>query len=67
MKLHKRVMLVQAATCDISDAILKAVEKHDLTYGEIVMILGGELQSFAKYQIREERHPGDPDARGGLE
>ena len=65
MKLHERVMIVQQASHEISTAILTVVEKHKLTYGEITMILGGELQSFAKYQIRGERHPDDPERCGG--
>lgn len=67
MKLHPRVMIVQKASNEISEAILTFVAQYQLTYGEIMMILGGELQSFAKYQIREERRPDDPDMPGGLE
>lgn len=39
-------------------------EVHKLTYGEWFSILGGEIAGLAKYLIRTERHPNDPDKGG---
>jgi hypothetical protein len=43
----------------------------DLTDGETLAtisdVLGGEVATLAKYMIRAERHPGNPDTPGGLE
>jgi hypothetical protein len=44
-----------------------AVAEYELTYGEIVRIIGTEKLSLAKYHIRYERHPEDPDKPGGVE
>jgi hypothetical protein len=66
MQIHERVMIVQRAELDLREFFGQLVKKHDLTWGEIAMILGGTLQAYAKYQIREERHPDDPDRPGGL-
>lgn len=30
-------------------------------------VLGGQITNLAKYMIRAERHPDDPDKPGGLE
>ena len=65
MKLHERVMIVQAARLEVSQATLAAIEKHNLTYGEVTAILAEVLATWAKYQIRGERHPDDPEKRGG--
>jgi hypothetical protein len=66
MRIHERVMIVQAAELRLSEAVCEMVKKHELTYGELTMILAGQLQRWAKYQIRSERHPEDPDKPGGL-
>ena len=46
-------------------------DKSDLTEGErlrvVAKVFGGYVGSVAKYAIREERHPGQPDKPGGLE
>lgn len=39
------------------------IEKHGLTYGELVGILSEEVSRTAKYMRRSERHPNDPDAK----
>jgi len=66
MQRHPREQFVNSAKAAIAEAILKASEEHDLTYGELTAILAGELASVAKYQIREERHPDEPDKPGGV-
>ena len=67
MSMHPRYEVTQAASREIGRAISQSVRAHKLTYGEITSILASELASFAKFQIRDERHPGDPDARGDEE
>ena len=64
MIIHKRVHIVQEAGAVIGLAICEIQEKYKLTFAEVVMILGGELQLNAKYAIREERH-GDASIPGG--
>ncbi len=69
MRLHPREMVVRQAKCDLLNAILDVVAKHELTEGEQLSVVAGELSSWvmgvAKYAIREERH-GDPEKCGGL-
>lgn len=69
MKLHSRVMPCQKARLDISTAIQDAVTKNPgLTYWEVIMILNEVTGSdWIKYAIRAERHPDDPEKRGGEE
>lgn len=65
MKIHPRVIPAQIATAEMSQAVWKIANERDMTYGEVVMALGEIGQSFAKYMIREERHP-KHDHEGGL-
>jgi hypothetical protein len=37
---------------------------YELTYGELFALLGNAVANLAKYQIRGERHPDDPDKNG---
>lgn len=69
MKLHARVMPCQKARLDISTAIQDAVAKNPgLTYLEVIMILNEITGTdWIKYAMRHERHPDDPDKRGGEE
>ena len=64
MKLHKRFYVVEKASEEMKEAYRKIVKKYDLTYGEGQKIFAELLASDAKYVIREERHPGDPDKKG---
>jgi hypothetical protein len=66
-RIHPREQVVGTAGREISEAVARIAFEHDLTYAEIFSILGGEIQGQAKYAIRAERHPDDPDAPGGLE
>lgn len=65
MKLHERVLIVEKASLEIAQFVLDISEKYGLTDGEYLKILSENLSNTAKYMIREERHPGDPDAKGG--
>lgn len=66
MRRHPRSIIVQQAECDMREAFGKVVQKHDLTFAEIVQILAGDLLSWTKWAIRAERHPGDPDKPGDI-
>jgi hypothetical protein len=70
MKIHPREVAVKAAELDIKRAIEEAVKKHGLTSGEelhaVNAAASGWIAGIAKYAIREERHPGEPDRPGGL-
>lgn len=71
MRLHARELRCQQATNDLRTAILDVQKKYDLTEGEalqaVSLTLGGWVSNMAKYLIREERHPGEPNKPGGLE
>jgi hypothetical protein len=66
MRRHEREVIVSNAKMDIDSAILAIEGKYELTFGELVSILGLYLATSAKYQIRIERH-GDASKPGGLE
>jgi hypothetical protein len=68
MKFHPRVLPVQAATADMRAAVVEVISKHhDLTHLELIGILNEIQASWIKYVIRDERHPDDPEKRGGEE
>lgn len=66
MRLHERTQIVNRARIEVKEAVWAAVKAHDLTYGEVHSILGSIISDFAKYQIRDERHPGE-DKKGDEE
>ena len=64
MRIHERTFPVAKASSDAKMAFWEEIDKHDLTYLEILGIIG-ELQATAvKYGLRAERHPDDPDRPG---
>ena len=63
IKLHVRHEPTIRAGIDISIAIGSAVEKYELTYGEIMRILSDCMCEWAGYQIKNERKA--PTARRG--
>jgi hypothetical protein len=67
VRLHKRTTIVQKARNEFETFLLELEQKHELTYGEVFSLLGNAIANLAKYQIRGERHPNDPDARGDEE
>lgn len=67
MKLHPREPQVRAADLEISQAVIAAWERHDLTYAEMLTILTGTLGRVTKYLLRAERHPEQPGRPAGLE
>jgi hypothetical protein len=66
-QIHEREVLVREAERAASEAIAGACQ--GLTEGErlrvLASVLSAEIGGTAKYMIREERHPGDPDRPGG--
>jgi hypothetical protein len=54
------------AVQEIGSILVGLVREHDLTYGEISSILLDVRTSDAKYHIRVERHPEDPDKSGSM-
>ena len=68
MKLHPRVPIYQKARNDMDAAISEALKRNpDLTYLELASILNEIQRSWIGYGIRDERHPDDPEKRGGEE
>ena len=64
LKLHPRTTIVEKADSELSRLLLDLVKKHDLTYGEIFALISRQISEYAKYQIRTERHPDDPEKKG---
>jgi hypothetical protein len=64
LRIHPRTRVVQSAELEIGDAVQAVVEKHDLTYTEIMQILASTQLHWLKYALRDERHPDDPDKGG---
>ena len=64
MKLHSRTRVVDKARLEFDQFLLDLADKHELTYGELFSMLGQAIANNAKYQIRAERHPDDPDKKG---
>lgn len=66
-KLHPRHRIVAEARHELGMTVAKFVKEHDLTYGELFSILAVEMSTWAKYAIRDERHPEDSDKPGDVE
>lgn len=67
MKIAQRDIDMRVAKSELTTFMLAWEKKHRPTYGELVSYHAGELSMLAKYMVREERHPDDPDQPGGLE
>lgn len=66
MKQHPRVKIVNKAKAVFGTFFCDWMDTYELTPGEIIQILSGEIQSMTKYVIRVERH-GRDDKEGDLE
>lgn len=70
MKIHKREQQTDLAQTQLTLAVWKELENHDLTEGELIRVLTGAFSSLigsqARDMIRFERHGNYEDA-GGLE
>lgn len=64
IKRHPRSSVVAGARRELDAFVLQVAVKHQLTLAELVGIVGGILSTEAKYAIRAERHPNDPDKGG---
>ncbi len=64
MKLHPRTVAVKHAALEIGQMVNTTVKNYELTYGELMRILAQELDSWARYLVRDERHPNEPDKKG---
>ena len=60
----KRHEKLRVALWDWRDDLIRLQQVHGLTYGEWFAIFGNEIASLAKWTIRAERHPDDPDKGG---
>jgi len=67
-KIHPREKIVNKASGELLEALIKI--QDDLTTAEYMQVLSNtmssEISSIAKYMIRSERHPNDPNKPGGL-
>jgi len=64
VKLHERTQIVSQARSEFDRFLLDLEQKHELTFGEMFSIIGSAISNLAKYQIRAERHPDDPNKKG---
>jgi hypothetical protein len=60
---HPRFTQVARARCDLDFAICNAQETHELTPAELVSILASLTSEYAKYVLRKERYPLNPDKK----
>ncbi len=67
MKIAKRDVDMRVAESELTRLLLDWEKKYRPTYGELVGFHARELSMLAKYMVRAERHPDDPDRPGGLE
>ena len=63
IKIHNRTLNVQGAKVELSSALIKIIEQHELTALEIASILAQELATWVKIGLRGERHPDDPEKK----
>ena len=64
---HPREKIVATAESELSIAVSDLIEGHGLTYGELHRVINSVQSNWIKYQIRDERHPNDPNKPGGVE
>lgn len=62
-RLHERTRIVQQASTKITKAIVDVVNADDLSYMEVLSILGEEIQRWTRHGLRQERHPENPGKR----
>lgn len=67
MAQHKRTQKVAMAKLAIERAIIEIADREGLTFVETVQALAECLDRTAKYALRAERHPKDPDKPADLE
>jgi len=67
LRLHPRTMTVQSASAQMHGDLLGFQQEHDLTDAEMMIILAENVQRWAKFQLRAERHPDDPGRKADEE
>lgn len=66
-KQHPRVRNYEAGKQEIHSAVHDVSVTYNLTYGELLGIVGELLSSWGRMIRRDERHPNDPDKPGDIE
>ena len=68
---HHREKLVNEAELDLIKAYTDIIKQKDLTTAEVLRVVTNfvhrSIGNIAKYAIRHERHPDDPEKPGGWE
>lgn len=54
MEVHPRIEIRALAEVEHSKALLKVIQKYDLTYGEIFTMLSSSMTQWAKYLKSDE-------------
>ena len=67
LRLHPRTMIVQSASAHLYGALLNFQSERDLTDAEMMTVLAENVQRWAKFQLRTERHPDDPERKADEE
>lgn len=60
-------MPVSKACTELGLTVWEWMDFHNLTYVEAVCCLLEVTQGITRYQLRQERHPDDPDANADEE
>lgn len=55
MKLHERYFIAAKARNEIDKAVLDTISRHELTYGELLNILGQLVLTWSAYLVKDER------------
>jgi hypothetical protein len=64
LRLHPRTQLVAKAKNELESTFLDFLELHpELTYTEICLMLNYLSERCLTYNLRHERHPGQPDKK----
>lgn len=63
MRIHPRTKTVNKARGELTEFLCDLEQRHELTIGEVLSLLGEEVMHFARFQVRADRHPHDPDKK----
>ena len=67
LRLHPRTMPVQSAGADLHGCLLEFQQAHELTDAEMLGLVVEHTGRIARWMLREERHPGEPDHKADEE
>jgi len=65
MKVHPRQAIVAAAGRDLAERVADWLAVHKLSPTEEVICLHAEVTAVLQRMVRDERHPDEPEKRGG--